>query len=440
MEKLYDGNMRKKFFLFSLPLILTIFLTNTYQIVNTMMSSHLIGEQSISAIGSTAPLISFISSICWGYGTGFSVYVAMLIGKGDYDKMANVIKVNMLLSSAVIILLSILCIGFHKIIFDFLKIEDAIRKDAFNYYAIYIAGLVFLHLNWCGVYISNALGMTKLPLFASIISNVLNISLSYILVKYFKMGVSGFAVATIASAFLVAIFYFIAISKTILEIGVNLKGIYFDKNEIKNSLIYAFPSALQQSIMYLCTAIVSPLTNLCGASAIAGYTVGMRIYDIEAGIYQNSNKTISTFVAQCMGAKKYDIIKKGIRTGMTQTYIILAIFLTPVVLCGDIISDLFLDLPESINYASVFLKFCLPFVVFNTFNNLYHAVFRSSGAGRYLVISTFVYAVSRVFFSYILFPKYQMYGIYAGIVLSWVVEAIFGTIIYFSGKWKSVDF
>ena len=87
MIKLYEGNMRKNFLIFSLPLILTIFMTNTYQIVNTIMSGHLLGEQSISAIGATAPLISFISSICWGYGTGFSIYVAMLIGRDDYKRI-----------------------------------------------------------------------------------------------------------------------------------------------------------------------------------------------------------------------------------------------------------------------------------------------------------------------------------------------------------------
>ena len=361
----------------------------------------------------------------------------MLIGRDDYKKMVNVIKLNMILSSLVIILLSALCIIFYNPIFDFLNIESEIRTDAFIYYAIYIAGLVFFNMNWCGIYISNALGMTKFPLYASMLSNILNILLSYMLVKFFDMGVAGFAVAAVASAFAVAVFYVFAIARFLIKSNIDLKGMYYDKSELKNSLIYAFPSSLQQSIMYLCTALVSPLTNLCGASAIAGYTVGMRIYDIEAGIYQNSNKTISTGIAQCVGAGRYDLFKKVIKTGTTQTFIILAIFLIPVIIFGDFISDLFLDLPESIKYASIFLKYCLPFVIFNVFNNLYHAVFRSSGAGRYLVISTFVYALARAGFSYLLYDKFRMNGIYAAIVLSWIIEAIFGSVIYFSGKWKS---
>jgi len=86
------------------------------------------------------------------------------------------------------------------------------------------------------------------------------------------------------------------------------------------------------------------------------------------------------------------------------------------------------------------MQFCMPFVLFNVINNLLHGIFRSVGAGKYLVFSTVVYSISRFGFSYLLYDKYEMYGIYAAIVLAWVTEAIFGMIIYFSGKWKSPEY
>ena len=201
MKKIYEGNLRRNFFFFALPLVITILFSQAYNIINTIMAGYLIGDEAISAIGSTAPLISFISSLCWGYGTGISIYVAVLFGRGDYKRMANVIKVNMSISSVLVIFLSTICILFYNNIFDFLNIEPYMRKDAFAYFGIYIAGLIFLNINWCGVYIANALGLTKLPLIASVITNILNISINYILIKIFDMGVSGTAIATIFSAF-----------------------------------------------------------------------------------------------------------------------------------------------------------------------------------------------------------------------------------------------
>lgn len=440
MRRLYEGDIKKNFFLFSLPLVLTIVLSQAYNIINTIMSGYLIGDEAISAIGSTAPLISFISSICWGYGTGFSVYVAMLFGSGQYKKMANVIKVNMLLSSAFVVLLSVACILFHNQIFSFLNIEEAIYDQAYLYFAIYIGGLVFFNVNWCGVYISNAMGLTKLPLIASVMTNVLNIFMNYVLIKWCGFGVEGTAIATVFSAFCVAAFYYFMMANTFRKLNVKMGGVYFLREEWKDSLVFAFPSMLQQSIMYLCTALVSPLTNLCGANAIAGYTVGMRIYDLNAGVYQNSNKTVSTYIAQCVGAKKYSILKTGIKIGLTQTTIICLVFLVPSILGAGWIAKLFLDAPQAIHYATVFLRFCMPFILFNVINNLMHAVFRSSGAGKYLVASTVIYALARFGFSYLLYGRFEMYGIYMAIALSWITEAIFGLIIYFSGMWKNEAF
>lgn len=440
MKKLYEGNISKNFFVFALPLIITSLLSQAYNIVNTIIAGYLLGDSSISAIGSTSPFISFISSLFWGYGTGVSIYVAMLFGQNNYKKMVNVIKVNFLVSSVVAMLISIFCIVFHNTIFDFLNIEQALRKEAFLYFGIYISGLFIFNLSWCSLYITHSLGLTVLPLVSSVMTNVINIAGSFVLIKYLGFGVSGIAISTVFSAFCVTVFYFVMLIKTFKKLSVEIKGIRFDKKEFKTSWQFAFPSMLQQSVMYFCTAAVSPLTNGFGAQAIAGYTVGMRIYDVDAGVYQNSNKVVSSFVAQCIGAKKYKEINKGMKTVIIQTLLFLLPFLAVTVFFASGISRLFLDSAEGIHYAEVFMKFCMPFVLFNSANNLFHAVFKSAGAGFHLVVSTVIYSVSRILYSYLLYERFEMYGIYAAVVLSWITEAIYGFVIYISGKWKSNEY
>ena len=440
IKKLYEGNIRRNFFAFALPLILTAFLSQAHTIIDTIMAGMLIGDSAISATGSTAPFVTLISSMCWGYGTGFSIYATILFGKGDYRKMFNVVKLNFILSSAVVLVFSALCIVFHEVIFDFLNIEEAMRKDAFAYFSIYMSGLIFLHLNWCSVYITHSTGLTTLPFIASIITNVINISGNYIFIKYCGLGVGGAALATSLSAFVVAIFYISILLRVFKKLGCSLGRFYFSGDELRTSVRYAIPTMLQQSVMYLCTALVSPLTNLCGANAIAGYTVGMRLYDVNANVYQNSTKTVTNYIAQCIGAKKHKMIKKGIRTGLMMTFIFLFPFLVVTVFAAKPISKAFLDSPEAIRYAVIFMRYCMPFVIFNVINNLMHGVFRSAGSGRILVTATIVYSIARFGFSYLLFGRFEMLGIFASVVLAWVTEAIFALIVYFSGKWKSAEY
>lgn len=440
MRKLYEGNIRRNFFIFAFPLILTALFSQAYSIINTIMAGKLIGDNAISAIGSTAPFVSMISSLFWGYATGFSIYVAILFGKGDSKKMLNVIKVNILVSSLVVLTISFLCIILHEYIFDFLNIDESIRKDAFLYFGIYMSGLVFLHITWCLGYISNAIGHTILPLGASLISNILNISGNYVLVKYTDMGVGATALATVGSALVVIIFYLYMLYGSFKKYKIPTKGIYFSKDELKMSWEYAFPTMLQQSVMYMCTAFVSPLTNKCGAAAIAGYTIGMRIYDLNAAVYQNSNKTVSNYIAQCIGAKKYNMIKPGIRTGIIQTSIFLLPLLIATVFGAKYISGIFLNEPDSIHFSIIFMRYCMPFVIFNVINNLAHAIFRSAGAGKILVASTLVYSISRFAYSYILYPKFEMYGIFLAVILSWITEAVLCIFIYATGRWKNEEY
>lgn len=440
MKKIYEGNVKKNFFVFAFPLVLAILFSQAYDIINTIMSGNLIGEEAISAMGSTRPFTTLISSTFWGYGTGFSIYVAFLFGRSDYKKMLNVIKINMLFSSALLILVSVFCIGFHEMIFDILNIEEALRKDAFSYFSVYMGGLVVMNFARCGIYISNALGVTFLPFVTSIITNVINIVGNYVLIKYCGLGIMGTAIATCISSTVVSVMYIVFFIRIFKKLGLKLGGIYFNLNEIRRSLEYAIPTTLQQSVMYICSAAESPLTNLCGQTAISGFTVGMQLYDLNAGIYQSSNKTVSNYIAQCIGAGKHSEIKKGIKIGLTQTMLFLLPFLVTTVLFASPIADAFLESEESLHYAKIFLQFCLPFAIFNCINNLMHAVFRSVGASGYLIISTLVYSVSRIIFSYTLFAKFEIYGIFAATVLSWVTEALFITIIYFSGKWKSAEY
>ena len=442
LKRLYEGNLVKNFITFSIPLILASLMAQTHNLVDTAMVGRLIGDSALAAVGSTSPLLTLISSMIWGYGAGSAIYTAQLFGEGNNKKAVNATKIAMLTSATLCICVAIIFVSAREWIFDALNISESIAKDAFSYFAIYSFGLVFLQINSAGVYFANAFGMSNIAFAASVISCVLNIAGNYISIAVLGLGVAGAAMATVFASFVVAIYYLIQFSRIFKKIGCSLRGLEFSLKELKANFVYGFPNMLQQSVMYLSTTIVSPLVNTVGTSAIAGYTAGMKVYDVNAAIYQNSNKTITNYVAHCCGAKKHDIISRGVGIGLIMTLCYLAIPLTPTVFASRFTAGLFFSADtaaQSMEYAVFFLRCCMPFVVFNVLNNAFHAIFRGSGSGRYLVYSTLVYAVARVAYSYVLFARFGIYGIFVAVPLAWVTEAIFGSVIYFSGKWKNAS-
>ena len=187
---------------------------------------------------------------------------------------------------------------------------------------------------------------------------------------------------------------------------------------------------VQQSVMYVTSILVAPIVNSIGSSATAAYSIAMRIYNINAGVYQNSSKTLTNYTAQCVGAGKTGEIKKGIRVGLIQALIFLAPFLIVSVGFAEKFCRVFFPSGfegQALDYCVTFAKFFLPFIVFNVINNLFHSFFRGIKAMGYLVAFTAIGSVSRIIATFVLAP-YGMVGVYWAWVFSWIFESVALTI------------
>ncbi len=444
IEKLYEGNIRKKYILYIIPLLLSSLLSQSYTIINSIMIGRFLGSQAFAATSSVSPFINLISSGFGGYYTGVGMYVASLFGKDDKQKMINVMKMNFLLLTIFAAIISIACNVWHNQIFDMLNIGEDIRNDVYSYFSIYMSGLIIFQLNRGLAPISCALGLTKISLITSTFSGITNVVFNYIFMATLKLGVGGCAIATIISQSLTATIYIVMLLRAFKNMGINLKVFKFNKSELTESLDYGVPTLLQQITMSSSSAIVSPLTNSCGTAAISGLNISNKAKTLVQTIYQNSNRANTNFVAQAMGGGRIDKIKEGIKIGITQT---LAFFI-PVMLLFMIFArgfaHLFLDPAKdaaSIEYGVNIIRYLLPFIFFNVFNNLFHGIFRATGSGKIMFISTLVYTVTMVIASHIFYYalplQHKIYGVYMGFATGWVVEAIFATVIYISGIWKT---
>ena len=440
MKDLTKGNIYKTFLLFAVPQILAGFLSQAYSIIDTVIAGRILSYDGLAAIGSTSAFIQFFSSIFWGYGVGFSIFTARLFGAKDYKKLKTVIYVNYILMMAVILALSILIILFINPIFDILSLDPKIRDDAAVYFIIYMLGSVFLLMNNNGVYLMNSLGSSSYPLFMSVLSTVLHIAGNLFTVKVLGMGVGGIAASTVLSALVVDIFYFIEVKSCFKKMGVDKYRIKFAIKPLKNSLVYSVPAMIQQMLMYFASVVISPMVNAIGSSASAAYVICLRVYDVNATIYQNSSKTLSNYAAQSIGAGKYENIKRGLRVGFLQG----AVFVLPVLIATVIFARGFCSvfLPsgstgEGLEMAVVFARYCMPFILFNMVNNLFHSFYRGVAAMRFLVAATFIGAFSRIIATYILVKFFAMNGVYLGWAISWAVECLFSLGVYFTGAWKS---
>jgi len=445
--KLYEGNMRKKYFLFAVPLIISALLSQSYNFINSMMIGRFLGSEAFAATAVTAQLVEFVNSIFFGYLTGVGIYISVLFGKNELARMLNVIKLNFFITSAFAITVSLICNLFCHQIFDVLNVNDEVYSNAEQYFRTYFAGMIFFQFNWGFTYISNGMGMTNMPLIASIVSGVFNVLLNYLFLGVMDKGIGYSSLATVIATAVVTIFYFISYKKIFKNMGVSSKGINFNKADLKASFSYGGPSMFQQMTMYCSTVFVAPLTNACTTAAISGYAIASKAQSLILAVYQNSSKANTNFIAQAMGAKKIGKIKQGIKIGITQGLAFFIVTLAIFIIFARQFTGLFLDPvkdAESFEVSINIIRFLFPLIIFNVFNNLFHGIFRAIGSGMLMFISTLVYAVSFVIYAYILFsvlpPDMKIYGVHMALGSAYITEAIFTGVIFITGRWKTAEY
>lgn len=406
--------------------------------VDQIIVGKFLGTRALAALGSTSPLITFVSSVFWGYAVGFSIYEAKLFGAGEYKKLKSVFYSNVIFY---FVFSASVCVGlvlFHDWIFTLLKIDESLKKLAFEYFSVYASGLFLIAATVIGSHTLTALGISGYPLCISIVSAVINLVGNVLSAIVFDWGLWGIATFSVFSAFVAIVFYYIKIRKCFQEMGVGKEKTEVKFSYVKKAFPYALPNTLQQTLMYLAGLAVSPIVNGLGVAASASYAVVTSVQNISAQVYQNSSRCVANYTAQCVGEKEYGKIKRGVFAGLLQSVAFGFPFIVGCTLLAKPVCGLFFKANADAltkEYSYLFVERYLPFIFFNLICNLFHALFKGVKAPVHLISGTFVATASRIGLSYLLLKK-GIEGFYLAWVLSWIIEAAFVVALYFIGFWR----
>ena len=437
MKDLTKGNLSAIFLKFAIPAILAGMLSQAYALIDSVIIGKFLGTESLAALGATSGLISLVDSLFWGYGVGCGIYVAKLFSSGEKLQLRNTIIATLLTESLVAVVISALLVLLQQPLLDVLRVDPKIRSEASQYFCIVVSSLAIQNFTWLGVYLTNALGISTFPLYMSIIMCVINIGGNLLSVLVLDAGVVGVALSTLLAAVAVAVCYVVKFLHIFRELGA--VGRFSMVGYFKGAIPYAVPSMFQQCLIYISNASVSPLINAEGFAATAAYSVAHKYYNLCASLYQNSTKVMANFTSQCTGNGEYRRIREGLWITLRQSTLIvlpllLACIIVPETMCGFFFNA---ETPaESYALAIPFLRFFMPLILFNLINNLFHSLVKGIKATKLLLLSSFIGCATYVIVSYSLSGSLGLYGVYTGWAVSWIAEAVFAIIVYFSGKWQ----
>ncbi|MBQ5335888.1 MAG: MATE family efflux transporter, partial [Oscillospiraceae bacterium] len=435
-----EGAPWKHILKFSLPVLAGSLLQQLYNTVDTIIVGKYSGEDSLSAVGTTASLAFFFLAVAIGFSSGNGVVVAQHYGAGSEKKVRANASVGILFLLGLGVICALVGILTARPAYTYLlNVDRSIVGLTVNYFRWYCIGLVFQFGYNIFSAILRAVGDSAATLYFLLISSVLNIGLDLLFVAFFKWGVTGAAIATDisqAASFAAAYFY---MTKKYPVFRFKLSDFHWDPQMIRATVRIGFPISLQLMIVSFGLTFIQRAVNEFGKVMTASATVGQRIemyLNLPATAFQT---TLATYTGQNIGAGKPERVKKGVKQALLIALsFTLCISALVTVFSGSIVT-LFslsdqaavycLQHLRAIALVNIVLTMYVP--VFGVFQGSNHSAFPMVVATVALgtrVLVTYLFRYSDIFGHTIIWWN-GIFGFGMGFVVTWIY--------YLSGKWQN---
>lgn len=332
--------LKSKFNEFLLSTLLTAMANNICLFSDALIVSFLIGSFNLAAIQLVVPIITFVNLIYWAVGLGGSVLMAS--AKAEFDEF----KSN---SYFTISIVSLVLFGILFSVFGWIFIDPIVEvlcsasmggstqlyplvKD---YLSITLIGIPFMCYTMNMSYFVRADGMPRLALIAIVITNVVNIIMDFVYLKFFNLGIGGAALATVSgdiAASIVISYYFIDKRHTLRLLSISKIKIKQFLSYFKDIIISGFPPASIQLFITLKLLIINYLIGIViGGAGLVAFSVcdnvSFLIYMFAIGISQTMSPIVSVYYQEeDYNGVKYTI-KRAIKFAIVSSGILMTLFI-----------------------------------------------------------------------------------------------------------------
>lgn len=427
-----EGKIWKKLLLFSIPLMMGSFFQQLYNTANSIIVGNYVGKEALAAIGTTDNLINTFIGFFMGLSTGAGIIISQYFGAKDEKNVQIAVNTTIGLTFVMSVICTVCALGFRTQMLKLMNTPAEVFVQADAYLRIYFLGVTGLLFYNMGAGILRAVGDSRRPLYFLIFSTVLNIVLDLIFVAGFSLGVEGAAYATVISQGASAVLVMIVLSRERASYRVVWNRIRLNPEMIGKIVRVGLPMALQSAVVSFSNVFVQSYINHFGVAAMAGWLAYGKVDKFCLLPIQSLSLGLMTFVGQNYGAKRYDRIRKGIRTGLTMCFGIAICMIILINLFAESLVSMFIQSPDVVKFGTLFIHIEMPFYLALCVNSVYDSTLRGIGMtkGPMLIMminsilfrQIYLFVVSRV--------SESMIPIVLGYPLGWILCSVMLVLYY----------
>lgn len=429
------GNVFKTLLDFTIPLILTGLLQQLYYIADSVIVGNFIGEVQLAAVGVSSTVLDVFIYVITGLVSGYTILISQYYGAKDHEKISRLSNTFFLFIMIAAFTISVLGFIFNNNILSLLHTPAEILQPAGEYLSIVFIGVPFLILyNLCSSML-RGMGDSKTPLYAIILSTVVNIVLDLIFINCLGWGIRGAAVATVIAQAITCIYLFIHIHESYPMSRISFRKELIDVSLFIESMKLGAPRVIQASIASVGSLLLQNIMNSFGVDVVTAITTAYKIDTLTILPIINISLAISIYVGQNVGANDMERAKEGLRKGILIVLLVSVAITTMVVLFGEEFMKIFGVSDTVAALGQRFFNTCAVFYPILGLWNAYGGFLQGNKDVVFASINNIVCLALRVSLSYALAGRLGFDVIAISEMCSWVLGAVICFSRYKSNHW-----
>lgn len=314
-----------------------------------------IGTAELAAVSLGNSFMFIAMSIGIGFSTAITPLVAEADSANDFEKGKSAFKHGLFLCTVLGVLLFLVLL-LAKPLMYLMKQPIEVVELAIPYLDLVAISLIPLIIFQGIKQFSDGLSLTKYPMYATIVANVVNVGLNYLLIfgkfGFPEMGIVGAAYGTLVSRVIMVayLWWLLKGRKKSKDYVTNIKFFVLDKLMLKKIIGLGTPSAMQMFFEVAIFTAAIWLSGLLGKNPQAANQVALNLSSMTFMVAMGLSVASMIRVGNQKGLHQYLELRRVAVSLFLMGFIFAVIFASLFLIFNQFFPRLYVDFDDAINF------------------------------------------------------------------------------------------
>jgi len=300
-----SGSIGRAVVLLAIPMVLEMGMESLFVVVDIFFVAKL-GADAVTAVGLTEAVLTLLYAIAIGLSTGATALVARRIGERNVEAARIVAVQAIWVAVGLALVTAAIGILYAQEVLELMGASPEVVAGGVGYTVVMLGGSVTILLIFMLNAVFRGAGDAVIAMRVLWLANGINIVLDPLLIfgvgPFPELGVMGAAVATTTGRGVGVLYQLYCLSRAESRIRLKLTDLGLRAQVMLRLLRVSLPGAFQYAIAMSSYIFLMRVISAYGSSAVAGFTIGIRIFAFTFLPAWGFSNAAATLVGQNLGA------------------------------------------------------------------------------------------------------------------------------------------